>query len=623
MATGLARMVGWAGGDADDASRARILEGLASFGAAGAAGNPPAAPIALAGAVHAEGRHADTHAGAGCSVVLVGRGYWRSSAGKERTGATASAIAAAFGERGDRLLDDLEGHFSLAIVDPRGRRGLLAIDRMGVGTLAYAQPGAGEVIFGTRASLVAAHPVVGRELDPQAIFNYLFFHVVPAPRTIFKAVRKLGPGECLVWNGDGWQHKRYWEMQYSDRALEDPRAQQEEFRRALRDVVGRAASERNIGTFLSGGTDSSTVTGVLAELRGERVPAYSIGFRAEGFDEVHYARIAAQRYRVDHRIYYVTPDDVAESAARLAASFDEPFGNASALPAFYCAQRARQDGIETLLAGDGGDELFGGNARYAKQKVFQAYGRLPAALRSGLIDPLLAVDGRDFGFTPLRKAQSYVRQARIPLPDRLESYNFLMRAPIGEVLEPGFVSAIDPGEPLALMRDVYGRTRSAADVNRMMHLDLTFTLADSDLRKVVGACALADTGVEFPLLDDQMVEFSGRVSPADKVRGLKLRYFFKEALRDFLPREILEKEKHGFGLPFGVWLNEHRGLAELARGALDRFGRRGIVQPRFIAHLEAQQQSPYAGYFGVMIWVIMLLEIWLETLGEPVAPRLG
>jgi asparagine synthase (glutamine-hydrolysing) len=551
----------------------------------------------------------------GCEIALIGKAYWRASAGSEQPAASPQSIAAEFHRQGEAVLQLLHGHFSLAIVDSAHRRGLLAVDRMGVGTIAYAELAGGELVFGSHAATVARHPSVDRELDPQAIFNYLFFHVVPAPRTIFRRVRKLDPGECLVWQGGERRVRPYWQMHYAD-AVADRDALLDEFRQTLRTVVGRAADEPRVGAFLSGGTDSSTVTGVLSELRGGSVPAYSIGFDAAGFDEIGYARLAARRFGVDHRVYYVTPEDVAAATPLLAAGFDEPFGNASVLPAYCCARRAHEDGVDTLLAGDGGDELFGGNARYAKQKVFQAYWFLPDALRRGFLEPLLAGDGAPSRFRPLAKAQSYVRQARVPLPDRLESYNFLVRTPVAEVLDAEFLRSIDSAEPFALMRECYERTASRAEVDRMMHLDLKITLADSDLRKVVGACARAGVDVRFPLLDDQMVEFSGRVPPGDKVRGLKLRYLFKEALRDFLPAEILAKEKHGFGLPFGVWLQNDARLREQALGALESFRGRGILRRDFIDETMARHAATHASYFGVMVWVIQALEFWLQSHGQ-------
>jgi asparagine synthase (glutamine-hydrolysing) len=359
------------------------------------------------------------------------------------------------------------------------------------------------------------------------------------------------------------------------------------------------------------------VTGILTQLRGMPVDTYSIGFEAEGYDEMAYARIAARHFGSRAHEYYVTPRDVAEAVPLIAAAYDEPFGNASAVPTYFCAKLARDDGRELLLAGDGGDEIFGGNARYARQKLFDAYGWLPAPLRRGLVEPLLFSGSWVDRVTPLRKARSYVQQARIPLPDRVESYNFLERETLAEIFEPEFLAAIDPHQPRDIARDVYRRTTSKSMVNRLMHLDLKDTLADNDLRKVNGMCELAGIRVRYPLLDDDLVAFSGRLTPSQKVRRLRLRHFFKEALRDFLPPETIAKSKHGFGLPFGLWMERDATLREMATESLRSFGRRGYVRPDFVDRLLTLHQSSHADYYGVMIWIVMMLERWLAANEAP------
>ena len=147
----------------------------------------------------------------------------------------------------------------------------------------------------------------------------------------------------------------------------------------------------------------------------------------------------------------------------------------------------------------------------------------------------------------------------------------------------------------------------------MMHLDLKKILADNDLRKVNGMCEVAGIEVRYPLLDDELVAFSGRLSARQKVRGLKLRHFFKEALKDFLPPETLVKTKHGFGLPFGLWLERDAALRELAHDSLAAFKRRGYVRPDYVDRLLHLHQSSHASYFGVMIWIIVMLEHWLRA----------
>src|SRR5690606_12461662 len=192
---------------------------------------------------------------------------------------------------------------------------------------------------------------------------------------------------------------------------------------------------RPTGAFLSGGTDSSTVSGMLGKVSGKPAETFSIGFDAQGFDELDYARITSRHFGTNPHEYYVTADDVVEAMPLIAAAYDEPFGNASAAPTYFCARMAREHGIEVVLAGDGGDEFFGGNERYAKQGVFEHYGRVPGIFRK-LMEPVLMNFPLGESIMPVRKARSYIQQARVPLPDRMETYNFLHRSPLAEIFEP-------------------------------------------------------------------------------------------------------------------------------------------------------------------------------------------
>ena len=530
-----------------------------------------------------------------------------------RQSGDAAALAESYRRHGSKCLEQMSGPFAVAVIDAHSTSGLLAIDRLGTRTMCYANPSGG-LVFASTAASVVAHPSVARDLSPQAMFNYLYCHVIPSPGTVYRSVQKLQPGECVTFRGGVVETRFYWHLPYRDDSAESVDALEERFRHVLREAARRTIDgSAGIGTFLSGGTDSSTVATLLTELTGEPARTYSMGFAWEGFDEMKYARITAQHLGARAREYYVTPQDIVEAIPVIARAYDEPFGNDSAAPTYVCAKMAREDGIEVLLAGDGGDEIFGGNTRYAKQKVFEAYGHIPRPLRHGLIEPVaFGVPGAD-RMAPLRKLGSYIRQAQVPLPDRLETYNFLNRSPLAQVFEPEFLAAVDVDEPLAMLREVYHRTASSAALNRMMHLDLKVTLADNDLRKVSRMCDVAGIEVRYPLLDDALVEFSGEIPASLKVKGLKLRYFFKHALKDVLPAQTLAKTKHGFGMPFGLWLRSHAPLADLVHGSLDAFQRRGIIRPSYLQDLRRQHSADHATYFGIMIWVVAMLECWLDA----------
>lgn len=544
----------------------------------------------------------------GLLVLIVGR----PRSAHDSAPVTARALLARWQERGRALLGELHGPFALAVLDRRRRTLTLAIDRLGIHSLAFAVGPQGAV-FATRADRVAAHPEVAAALSPQGLFHYLYFYQVPAPGTVFHGVEKLLPAEWVEIDACGGVARGfYWRLAYRDAPRHDFAAQRARFHGLLRESMTRARGEEAVAAFLSGGTDSSTVAGVLTELQGTPARTYSIGFSAEGFDEMEYARLAARHFGLDAREYYLTPDDVLATIPLIATTYDEPFANESAVSAYHCARLAAADGYRVMLGGDGGDEIFGGNERYAKQGVFELYAALPAPLRRGLIDPLAALPGMGAWWGG-RKLQSYVRQARIPLPERMESYNFVHRQPLAEMFTADFLAAIDPEAPAALLRDPYNRAASDSYINRMLHLDLKFTLADNDLRKVSAMASAAGVEVRYPLIDDAMVEFSGEVPPDWKVRRGYLRWFFKRALKGYLPDAIIDKSKHGFGLPFGVWVREHGPLRERVSDRLADSQRRGWLQPGYVERLRRAHEAEHATYFGKMLWVLVTLEEWLDA----------
>lgn len=524
---------------------------------------------------------------------------------------SAATVAAEYRRHGAQVLQSISGPFALIVLENDARTALLATDRMGVYPLAYAVHPNGALAFGSTATSIRAHPAFRSAIDPDAMYAYLYFHMVPSPLSIFTGQRKLLPGQYLWYRAGRAQLGFYWEPVFQDDGRAPTYELEEQLRTLLHTVVAHCRPDAATGAFLSGGIDSSTVAGMLTRLCPQSAHTFSIGFDAAGYDEMAWARISAQHFGSRQHEYYVTPADVAQAVPRIAQAYDEPFGNSSAVPVYYCAKLARDHGIDLMLAGDGGDELFGGNTRYAKQKVFELYQRVPPALRRRLIEPALAHAGR-FAVGPVRKLRSYVEQARVPMPDRLETYNFLNRTPLADVLHPHLLGAVDAQQPNRLLGQTYGRARSGSLVNRMLFLDWKFTLADNDLRKVNRMCELAGINVRYPLLDDALVEFSTRVPANLKVKGTTLRYFFKHALRDFLPRAVLTKSKHGFGLPFGVWMRDYQPLQQLARESLERLGRRDYVRADYIERVIKLHREEHAAYYGEFLWVLMMLELWLE-----------
>jgi len=500
-----------------------------------------------------------------------------------------------------------QGEFAVAFSLDDGSV-FMAVDRFAVRTLCYTVH-AGTLSFSARADTLGK--AVGASIDLQALYDYLYFHVIPSPRTVFQGVRRLPAGHFAIWRDGQLEVRSYWRPDFAGSATRASLAPlQEEFHGLLMRAVEQELDASRPACFLSGGTDSSTIAGMVGRVAGTPASTYSIGFEAEGYDEMSYARIAARHFGADHHEYYVTPADVARSLADVAAHYDQPFGNSSALPAFYCARMAKDGGVTRLLAGDGGDELFGGNTRYAKQRVFGVHDDLPGSIKS-VVDPLF--DNRFTAAIPgVRKVTSYVRQAKVPMPDRMQTYNLLHYLGQAHILTPAFLRCVDPDRPRREQREVWLQAKNADLLERQLAFDWRYTLAECDLPKVCGTAQMAQVAVGFPMLNRALIDFSMRLPSRYKLRGLSLRWFFKKALRGFLPEEILAKKKHGFGLPFGVWVLRHQGLNALAHESLSSLADRGVLQASFVKPLMETRLAEHPGYFGEMVWILTVMEQWLR-----------
>ena len=507
---------------------------------------------------------------------------------------------------GPAAIAEVDGDFAVAMQQPCGRT-VLAVDRFAVRTLCYRLTPSG-MRFASRADELADPSV---PLAPQALFDYLYGHTIAAPQTIFQGVMRLPAGHCAVYDNGRLSVAPYWTPMFEEPQRPDFAALRDEFRALVRSAVARELDGGKPACFLSGGTDSSTVAGMIGLAAGRPAATYSIGFEAEGYDEMAYARIAARRFGTEHHEHYITPADLVANIPLVAASYDQPFGNSSVLPSYLCARFARADGVTKVLAGDGGDELFGGNSRYAKQRVFGWYEQVPQVLRRHVIEPLFGLPGVRRA-PVLRKGASYIEQARVPMPDRLQTYNQLRRLGMAEVLEPSFLAQVDTEGRARQQRDVWQQAQTAHEINRTLAFDWRYTLAENDLPKVVGATQLAGIEVGFPFLDRALLDFSMRLPARYKLNRLQLRWFFKEALRGFLPDEIIAKKKQGFGLPFGVWAVRDAPLKALATDSLSSFAGRGIVRPAFIDTLLRTHLPEHPGYYGEMVWVLLMLEQWLR-----------
>jgi len=291
------------------------------------------------------------------------------------------------------------------------------------------------------------------------------------------------------------------------------------------------------------------------------------------------------------------------------------------VPCYYCALVSKQGGDDMILAGDGGDELFGGNTRYLKDGIFDHYLKLPSPLR-GLLEPVLSglPGGRKLPL--LRQAANYVTHAKRSVAHRMTSYNAFAFTPIEQIFSTEALAVIDPDGPRRFAEEIYDAASGDAKIQRMMHLDLQLTLADSDLRKVMTSCTAADIRVRFPMLDDDLAEFSGGLPAELLVENGEIRRFYKDAFADFLPRTIIEKEKMGFGLPMFQYIGELPALADFFCDALSDLKPRGIFDTDFLDHLIQEVREDRSGTHAGIVWDLAVLQTWMASRDLPAGTAL-
>jgi asparagine synthase (glutamine-hydrolysing) len=503
----------------------------------------------------------------------------------------------------------LSGAFAIAIWDNTKQRLVLAIDRIGIKSLYWSQE-RDRFCFGSRLSSVLAGRHSVPDLNPAATINYLLFSMVPAPITPYLGIAKMTPGHFLICERNEIRHQSYWDARYEESRERGVAKWAQRLREAMRSSVHRhleGCEAETSGAFLSGGTDSSSVVAFTNEWRSP-VNTFSIFFEDEQYSEINYARTTALRFKTRHFERALYAPDATACIDLLADYYDEPFANSSAIGSYYCAVMAKEQGVTTLLAGDGGDELFGGNQRYADDKLFQLFHEIPGPLRSLVKAGTQILPRQGKLSLPAR----YVKRAQIPNPRRVLSYSVFLENPAADIFESGFLEEVPPSSWLSISEGHFQRAKASTELNRHLYMDLKMTLADNDLRKVQCTAELAGIKVRYPLLDHVLVEFSTTIPTRLKLKGFEKRYLFKQAMTGILPETVLYKKKHGFGVPVSKWLLHDPALSSQMRDVLadKRTQERGYFKKSFVNKLSDLHQKDDVAYHGEILWYLLILELW-------------
>lgn len=533
---------------------------------------------------------------------LVARGHTFATKGDTET------IVHLYEEYGVDCVRHLHGMFAFALWDRRRRQLLVARDRIGKKPLFYSFR-EGSLSFASELRALVQDRDIAREIDLGAIDSFLAYGYVPAPRSIFRGVRKLPPGHTLVLRDGKMELSCYWRLDHSRKLkVKDPRELHEPILDALTTATKRRLlADVPVGAFLSGGIDSSAVVAAMAQVSSGRVKTFSIGFDQEDFDELPHARLVAQQFGTDHHEFVVRPDAI-EIVPKIVRHYGEPFADPSAIPSFSLAEVTRRH-VTVALNGDGGDEAFAGYTRYVSQRLAGRLDSLPLSVRRAV-----ALGGRRLGGSEETSLASKVGRLSQALPLDPASRYVRYMAWFNEeqrrrLYTPEFAARVD----MRATHDVIASRWAAAGgqdiVDVMLEVDGGTYLPDDLIAKIDIATMAHALEARSPMLDHQFIEFAASIPASLKARGQQKKWILREALRGWLPAEILDRPKQGFTVPIAHWfrndLRDNVREVLLDPAAIGRgYFRPGMVESMLDRHLSGARDE------SKRLWALYMLELW-------------
>jgi len=512
-------------------------------------------------------------------------------------------------EMGEDFAGELRGMFAIALWDSRRHKLVLVRDRLGIKPLFYRQDGE-EICFASEIKgILAMLPSEAIRPDHSSIARCLALGYFPGIRTAFEGIQKLAPAHRLVFQDGKQSLHRYWAL---PAVQEPPRITRAEAVERLRELLEesvrlRLISDVPLGAFLSGGVDSSSVVSLMRRISPDPVKTFTVGFEYPEFNEIPVANLVSSTLGTEHHSLVARPDAVG-LVDQVVSSFDEPFGDPSAIPTYLVSRLARRH-VTVVLSGDGGDELFAGYGRYRSLRRLGAVRWIPPAVRKGMASILRKTRPDSF---QAQRVGSFLQRSTKDFPeDYLDSVNYLLVPHVSQALNPEWL------ESFPEMRWEVGIDAVANPVEGAQRLDLQNYLPEDILAKVDRMSMACSLEARVPLLDHKVVEFVSSLPPAWKQTGDRPKALLLEAAGRSLPSQVWNRPKMGFGIPLSRWfrgeLKEY--LAEILLGSRAR--QRGIWNP---AGMEELLKAHARGTRDLSehLWSFLTLEVWWRKYLDPV-----
>jgi len=533
-----------------------------------------------------------------------------------RTRTDTETIVHLYEELGERCVVRLRGMFAFALWDSRRGRLLLARDRIGQKPLFFARAGS-RFLFASEPKAILAEGSVSARLDPEALHAYMALRFVPSPGTMFAGIRSLPPAHTLVIADGQETIRRYWDLRYLPKwdAREDELA--DRLDGLLRASVSRhLVADVPIGTFLSGGVDSSQLTALACKETGSGLPAFTIGSHDPEFDEIPHAIEVARLYGTEHHQEIVSPD-LMHLVPAMVRHLDMP-GDPIAACQYHAARLAHRH-VRVAIGGDGGDELFGGYDRYAGFGPVRQYARLPASIRRSLLGPAIGRIPETFGYKSLASRLRWIQELSFHEGgDRYAEATLYFRFGLSfleRLYGPGLRERLEGVDPRSAVIRAFESVDARDDVDRMLHADLTTRLPEHLLILVDRMTMAHSLEGRLPFLDEDVVEFAARLPVKAKVRGRELKVLQRQVAARHLPQSVVRRPKQGFMFPIARWLREDLRAPTEALLRRSSLVRDGLFQAEPIELLLAEHQAGAADHHH-RLWMLVNLELWYREYVE-------
>jgi asparagine synthase (glutamine-hydrolysing) len=530
-----------------------------------------------------------------------------------RTHCDTETILHLYEREGREMPKRLRGMFAFAIWDARSRELLLARDRFGVKPLYYVHTDDGALYFGSEIKCILAAGVVQPALNLRAFPDYLANHGTSGDDTLFEGVKRLPPGHTLVWRNGAVSIERFWSLSFNPAAIDrrPDRVLIDEYRERFRESVRlRLMADVPLGMFLSGGIDSAAITAMMSTLVDDPIKTFSVAFAEREANELAYARMVATRYHTDHHEVVVTPGQFFGALPTLVWHEDEPIAHPSSI-ALNFVSRLAAERVKVVLTGEGSDETLGGYGRYRYTVWNMTLGRMARGLTGSVGHRLgnAVIDALPRG----SRWQSRLRRTALSRPATLDDLyfdNFAVfdRRAIRALLSPTYRESLGSADPYAVAHELLRTSDAGSLLNKLLYVDL-FTYLHELLMKQDQMSMAASIESRVPFLDHPLVEFTARLPERLKLRGRTTKYILREAMRDYLPREILSRSKMGFPVPIGRWFRgEYRSVVdEYVLGA--RTASRDLFDPPYIRTLVQEHMSGHFDH-SERLWALVNVEVW-------------